>query len=423
MNRPAIRRSGDMNSLIHAHTPKRNSGVPATVSVDEVPPAAPQFRVDVDLFRGSSAPARACPESFAALALGAADAGYSDIVLQSEVAPHGRLHGVWCSLGARPWSNVEIEEILASLYRSPAAASEIAGRHILDFAFERRIDRRVVRRFRVNAVGVQSRGGAGGIEVSMRVLPSVTPDFASVGLPAEMLPGLLPERRVGLVVIAGGTGHGKSTTLAAITRGHLESPRPCRVVDFQAPIEYTFDDVQCGAESLIGQSEVGTHIRDFASGVRSALRRSPDIITIGEVRDEETIRAALEASLTGHLVYTTTHAGSAPEAFRRLLSRFGETDRRSLGFDLASSLRAILAQRLIPAAAGRVALREYLEVDDGFRRSLSAAEPDDWPGLLDERMNSGSSSGVIRFASDAARLVREGLLGPEEARPWLEAVR
>ena len=139
-----------------------------------------------------------------------------------------------------------------------------------------------------------------------------------------------------------------------------------------------------GSSSIIGQSEVGRHIRSFADGVHSALRRKPNIINVGEARDFETLSASLEASLTGHLVYTTTHASSVSDAIRRLLTIFPGSERESRAYDLISALRFLMVQHLIPRAdrVGRLPVREYLRFTPEIRDVLMATPVNDWPSLV-----------------------------------------
>ena len=194
------------------------------------------------------------------------------------------------------------------------------------------------------------------------------------------------------MIIAGATGSGKSTTMAAITRSHLENlDRPVKIVEVQAPIEYTFRDVTnalSGSSSVIGQSEVGRHIRAFSDGVHAALRRKPHIINVGEARDFETIQASIEASLTGHLVYTTTHAGSVADAVRRLLSVFPASERESRAYDLISALRFLMVQHLLPRIdrPGRVPIREYVRFTPRLRERLLDRPINDWPLMITDEV-------------------------------------
>ena len=261
----------------------------------------------------------------------------------------------------------------------------------------------------VNATGVHGIDGFG-VEITFRVLPRTTPDLAFAGLSEAEAEAMSP--RNGLVVVAGATGSGKSATLAALARHHLENTaRPVKIVDLQAPIEYAFGDIallRSGAPSIVGQSEIGRHVESFAEGVRSALRRKPHIVIVGEARDLPTVSAALEAALTGHLVYTTTHAGSVAEGIRRLLAAFPANERAMRAGDLAASLRFFSVQHLVLkcAGSGRVPVREYLKFDDTFRELLAGIPPSEWPMQVNRMLESNCSDQPMRQSLRSAVLTR-----------------
>lgn len=334
-------------------------------------------------------PPRINIEDFRAILMSCVLSGASDVTIQSDQQPRAEINGVLYRITRHSWSATEIDHVLTELYRGAHAQTEIKGQHVLDFSYELNLADGSKQRFRVNATGIFGRDGIG-VEITLRVLPVTTPDMTSVGLVASEMDALTP--RDGLVVIAGATGSGKSTTMAAVTRTHLEDiERTVKIVDVQAPIEYTFRDVRAamsGSSSMIGQSEIGKHLRSFADGVHSALRRKPHIINVGEARDFETINASLEACLTGHLVYTTTHAGSVPDTMRRLLSTFPAHERESRAYDLVSGLRFIMVQHLVRRAdrPGRLPVREYLRFTNRVRERLFASPMNSWPTLLLEEV-------------------------------------
>lgn len=319
-------------------------------------------------------------------------------------------------------------------YNGANGPTEIAAQKILDFSYELNLPNGERQRFRVNATGIYGRNGQG-IELTFRALSRVTPHMKMARLSTEEIKALTP--REGIVVIAGATGSGKSTTMAAITRYLLEeSEKPRKIVDIQAPIEYTYRDVMSalsGSASLIGQSEVGRHITSFGAGVHSALRRKPDIISVGEARDFETILASLEASLTGHLVLTTTHAGSSAIAVRRLLSTFPAEERDARGVDLILAMRFLAVQHLVGRADGTgvVPVREYIEFTDPLREYLLARPMGDWTNIIQKAVN-----GVVpdladqtplrrSLSEDCGRLYREGVISRSDTLRLggLEAVK
>ena len=301
-----------------------------------------------------------------------------------------------------------------------------AGRP-LDFSYEKKIDRRKSQRYRVNATGEQ-RFGTKGVQITLRVLPDITPTLEDVGLEVELRDRLDPPS--GIIVVAGATGHGKSTTMAAMTRSHLENPgRARKIVDLQAPIEYTFRDIDTDAQgrpSFVSQSEIGQgrNIPTFAEGIRAAMRRAPAVINVGESRDRESMEACIEACLTGHLVNTTTHAGSIAEALRRMAFLFPPEEQEARSFDLMTSLNLIIWQRLLRRAdgKGRIALREYMVFDEDVRNRFLARPALEWAGLVDTvfRESTSDDATVARSKQQAARqLLDSGQVRESEVEGFL----
>lgn len=372
------------------------------------------IRADLTCFVIPQEPARISNEDFRGFLMSCVLSGASDVTIQSDQQPRAEIHGVLYRATRKPWSPSEVNQVLIEVYGGANARTEINGRNVLDFSYELNLIDGTKQRFRCNATGIYGRDGQG-VEITMRSLPSETPSLVMVNLE-----GLTPERAVfdqneakpflekpdalaapfisgvleamkpknGIVVVAGGTGSGKSTTLAAVMRSHLEDVQnPVKIVDIQAPIEYTYRDIMSGisgSSSMIGQSEVGKHIRSFAVGVHSALRRKPNIISVGEARDYETISAALEAALTGHLVYTTTHANDVSDTIRRLLSTFPAMEREARAFDLISAMRYCMVQYLLPRIdkPGVVPVREYIKFTPRLKEKLVVLPVNDWPGVM-----------------------------------------
>ena len=330
--------------------------------------------------------------------LACALSGASDITLQTDQQPRILIDGVLYLVATRCWTPTDMQIVLAELYRSANALAEISGQKILDFAYEIKPDTGPKQRFRVNAVGVRG-WDATGVEISIRILPNYTPDTDWVGLNQAEVDLLTPDD--GLAIVAGSTGSGKSSTLAAMVRHHLEElHRPRKIIIIESPIEFTYRDISArdsGSPTIIGQSEVGYHIPSFDHGVRSALRRNPDIIIIGEARDKKTVSAAVEASLTGHLVYTTTHAYSVANTIQRLLSVFTGHNETHKIIDILSSLRVIMVQKLIPLQHGQqklLAVREYLEFTLALREKLLRLESHEWPMLVNRLIADPTTLGI-----------------------------
>lgn len=230
----------------------------------------------------------------------------SDITIQSDRPIYNEIHGTLYPATFRSIDAADMAVFLSKIY-GPEALARLASGRDLDVSYEIRPDRYTRIRFRVNITAILSKG-RDAAQITMRVLPSEPPTFKDLAIEEEIIEAWAP--RQGLVVITGPTGSGKTTLLAAGNRHLLERPEGCgKMLTYEAPIEYVYDTI-ASPRSLVSQSEIPRHLPDFAKGVRNALRRKPEIILVGESRDKETINASIEASQTGHAVYTTTHTGN-----------------------------------------------------------------------------------------------------------------
>ena len=205
-------------------------------------------------------------------------------------------------------------------------------------------------RFRVNAFRQR-----GSVAMIFRHVRSATASFDELGLP-EVVGRLALEQR-GLVLVTGPTGSGKTTTLAAMI-DHINKQRECHIVTIEDPIEVMHDDHLAS----INQREIGADASDFATAMRAAMRQDPDVILVGEMRDEETVAAALSAAETGHLVLSTLHTIDAAETINRIVDFFPPHQQHQVRVALAGSLKGTVCQRLVPTidAAGRVPALEVM---------------------------------------------------------------
>lgn len=353
---------------------------------------------------------------------GVAMRGASDLTMQTDSRPRIQINGQQHIAMRRKIAATEMQMILAHVWNAADASSILRQGRALDFSFEIKIARGKRQRYRVNATGIM-RGTTDGIEVTMRALPETTPTLDDVAFEDELRPFLRPKS--GMVVIGGATGQGKSTTMAAITRHHLETENP-KIVDLAAPIEFDYADLvseHTMRSGFIGQSEIGPgrNLPTFAAGVWTALRRAPAIINVGESRDVETMQAAIEACLTGHLVNTTTHAGSVAEALRRMASVFPAEEREGRAFDLITSLQVCIVQHLIRTSdgRGRIAVREYLVFNDEVRDLFTSRRVDDWPGLVAEIMATPGRHVARPLRTHASALLGAGRIKEIEAARFL----
>ena len=205
-------------------------------------------------------------------------------------------------------------------------------------------------RFRVNAFVQQQRVG-----IILRTITTKIPEFDDLGLPPVLKEVVMSKR--GLVIFVGGTGSGKSTSMASLI-GHRNKNSHGHIITIEDPVEYVHEHINC----LITQREVGVDTESWEAALKNTLRQAPDVILIGEIRDRETMEHAIAFAETGHLCMGTLHANSANQALDRIINFFPEERRAQLLMDLSLNLRSVVAQRLIPVkdGKGRVAAIEVM---------------------------------------------------------------
>jgi twitching motility protein PilT len=248
----------------------------------------------------------------------------------------------------------------------------------------------------------------GSISLVIRVIPTVVPSIDSMDLPA-VLKRIAEEER-GLVLVTGTTGSGKSTTLAAML-DHINRHRSSHIVTVEDPIEYLHRDHR----SIVNQREINVDTRSFAYALRSALRQDPDVILVGEMRDLETVETALLAAETGHLVFSTLHTLDAPESINRIVAVFPPHQQRQIRLQLASVLRAVVSQRLVPrtTGSGRTAAVEVM-ISTAFIRECVADK--DKTHLIHSAIAAGTSQyGMQTFDQHIFQLFKQGTVSFEDA--------
>jgi twitching motility protein PilT len=230
--------------------------------------------------------------------------------------------------------------------------------------------------------------------------------FEELGVPQVVR--TLAEGRRGLVLVAGPTGSGKTTTLAAMIE-HINRTRPVHIVTIEDPIEVLHPD----QEASVNQREVGQDTVSFQSAIRAAMRQDPDVILIGEMRDAETVQAALQAAETGHLVLSTLHTTNAAETVNRVVDFFPPSQHAQVRVALAASLRGITCQRLVPAASGGLVPAVEVLVNNG-RVAERIADPQ-LTAELGEVIAQGGYYGMQTFDQSLFALVSSGAVSVEEA--------
>jgi twitching motility protein PilT len=246
----------------------------------------------------------------------------------------------------------------------------------------------------------------GGYGIAARLIRERVPTLDSLGLPPEL--GGVIEHRDGLVLVCGSTGSGKSTTLAALV-DLVDQRRAAHIITLEDPIEYRFTP----RRSLIHQRELGVHVPTFAVGLRAALREAPDVILLGEMRDQETISTALTAAETGHLVLATLHAPNAAGAIDRIIDAFPDQQQRQVRWQLAGVLRNVITQYLLPrAGGGRAVAVEFVPMTSAVGNIIRKGDLHTLPTAI----QSGRDAGMIPLERSLARLVDAGIVAPQAVK-------
>lgn len=301
--------------------------------------------------------------------------GTSDVSIQTDRTVYTEVHGILYPATYRALDAADMSVFLTRIY-GPDANARLASGSDMDVSYEIKPDRYSRVRFRVNITAILARG-RDAAQITMRVLPSEPPRMSDLNIEQQIIDNWAP--RQGMIVITGPTGSGKTTLLAAGNRMMMERPQGCgKMLTYEAPIEFTYDGVN-SPRSLVAQTEVHRHLPSFADGVRNALRRKPNIIMVGEARDKETISAAIEASQTGHAVYTTTHTTGVAATIRRMVSAFDRHERSERAYALMETLRMIVTQALVPKInGGRIGVREWMIFPDEVREKLLDSDFETW---------------------------------------------
>lgn len=300
--------------------------------------------------------------------------GVDDVILQDAETLAVKRNGRLISVGRRPLELDTVQNILNEMFKISASSTLQQG---IDhnFTYPVKKDRKTTYRFRVNGTATMGMHGAPlGIDLTMRSISQIPPTLEDLQVPQDLAEALFV--RNGIVIIGGETGSGKTTLLGATVRKALTDPMGKRILSYESPIEFDFRAIP-GRTGRIAQSDVYVNLKDYAHATANALRRNPDIILLGEARDAETIRGAVQNAETGHTVYTTVHVNSVGEMLTRMAGNFGPQERGRALSGLIGSSRVLLYQELVPTVDGRrCAAREYLLMDDAIRNELYQVEGD-----------------------------------------------
>jgi len=323
----------------------------------------------------------------------------SDVHLKAGLPPIYRIDGSLRPLPNAPRLSPEKTKEIASEIMNDRQRIRFDETHDLDMAY----GVPGLGRFRVNAFSQR-----GTVSLVFRVIPIEIPDIDNLDLPAVIKKIAMEQR--GLVLITGATGSGKSTTLAAII-DFINANRKAHIVTIEDPVEFLHRD----KKSIINQREVGADTDSYAVALKSALRQDPDIILVGEMRDQETIETALHAAETGHLVLSTLHTIDATETINRIISVFPPHEQHQIRLQLSSVLRAVISQRLVPRAdgKGRVPAVEVLRTT---ARTRELIDDKDKSKLIRDAIQQGFTSyGMQTFDQSLMVLLKKNYISMEEA--------
>ncbi len=321
----------------------------------------------------------------------------SDLHLKVGATPLYRVHGELRADGGEELSDADTEQALRDLLSDEMKLEEFAQEHEVDFSFE--IED--VARYRINAFRQR-----GSISMVCRAIPHRISTIEELALPVVVRE--LAEEERGIILLTGTTGSGKSTTLAAMI-DHMNNTMSKHIVTIEDPIEFVHEDKR----SAINQREVGMDTASFKRALRRVLRQDPDVILVGEMRDEETVQTALSAAETGHLVLSTIHTVDATESINRMLDFFPPHQHHQARAMIAGTVKGVISQRLVPGAdGGRVAVCEIMRMTGRVRDMI--IDPDQ-TGKLVEVITSGGYYGMQTFDQALFGHVKAGRVTFEDA--------
>lgn len=327
------------------------------------------------------------------------DSGASDLHLLTGVPPTLRIDGALAPLANFAVMTPEAVSELISQSVTAEQLSKIAIDKELDFSlpFSDKA------RFRGNIYTQK-----GSLAVSFRRIPLEIPTIDSLGLPKIL--HSFTNLRQGFILVTGPTGHGKSTTLASILN-EINANRLCHIVTIEDPIEFVFRS----QKSIVSQREMNSDTHSWGVALRSVLREDPDVVLVGEMRDYETIAAALTIAETGHLVFATLHTNSAAQTVDRIVDVFPEEQQKQIRLQLSSVIEAVFSQRLVSAIPeGRVVAYELMLATNAIKTSIREGKSH----IIDSILETSTEAGMVTLEKSLSELVKKGKITLDSAQDW-----
>lgn len=329
------------------------------------------------------------------LIIKAKEDGASDIHLVCGLAPKYRLDGELINMSSTLLSHMDCEAYAQGIAGEDYKKIETIGE--LDLA-----KTIAGERVRINLFRQQ-----GNISAALRLLSSKIPKLDELGLPPVV--SQFSSWKKGIILVTGETGSGKSTTLAAVLN-EINRTRNAHIITLEDPIEYIYEPDKC----IINQREIGTDTKSYAEGLRAILREDPDVILIGEMRDQSTIETALTAAETGHLVFATLHTNSATDSIDRIVGSFPAERQSQIRLELSSCLKAVVSQQLLPKrlGKGRVAACEVMVVNPAIKNLIREGKT---PQMF-SAMLSGAADGSITMDNMLIKMVKDQSIDTKTAQ-------
>ncbi|HEY9069418.1 MAG TPA: PilT/PilU family type 4a pilus ATPase [Candidatus Ozemobacteraceae bacterium] len=326
----------------------------------------------------------------------------SDLHLNVGLPPMFRIHGELTRTNLPPITEERASQLILSIFNEEQL-ERFKTHWEIDFSHEVKH----VGRFRANIF--RQRQGVSGV---FRLIPTQIPTFEELGLQRPVFESLC-ENRNGLILVTGPTGSGKSTTMAVMV-DYINKSRHEHILTIEDPIEFVHQHKRCS----INQRELGTHTHSFADALRSSLREDPDVILVGEMRDPETIKLALTASETGHLVFSTLHTISASESINRIIGAFPADHQDQVRLELAGVLRAIISQKLLPRSdrKGRVLAHEMLICNIAVRNLIKEAKTEQIVSI----MQTAAADHMQTMDQALARLAAQEICSVDTVMPHVQ---